>query len=208
MLCDIEYCSYLDFSPRGSSKDSRQSQNIRDHVKAGRVNVVNDIVSHLTANNPKGFEAFFGDDVLLIPAPRSAPLVTGGVWPSLVITNVLESVGWGKETSPCLIRTKAVSKSSTAGKGKRPKASDHYDSMEVSRDLINPERILIVDDVITLGATLVAGVARVKEAYPDAEVKAFALLRTKSFEPDIENLVAPSISNVVYHNTGNVWRND
>jgi Na+/citrate or Na+/malate symporter len=41
-----------------------------------------------------------------------------------------------------------------------------------------PERILLVDDVITKGRTLIAAATRVHEAFPQAPICAFALLRT------------------------------
>ena len=109
----------------------------------------------------------------------------------------------------CLIRTYAVSKSSTAGSGRRPTASEHYDSLEVIRDLIEPARILIVDDVITMGATLVACTARVKEAFPNSAVKSFAVLRTKGFVDEIDSVLNPVTSEIkFYTSSGKVWRED
>jgi len=48
-----------------------------------------------------------------------------------------------------------------------------------------------VDDVITKGRTLLAAAIRVREAFPGAQVRAFALVRTMGLVPDIGRLLAP-----------------
>ncbi len=53
-----------------------------------------------------------------------------------------------------------------------------------------PMSFVIVDDVITRGATLLACYARLREAYPDANITCFALARTMS-DGDIPQLVEP-----------------
>jgi orotate phosphoribosyltransferase-like protein len=51
--------------------------------------------------------------------------------------------------------------------------------------------VVIVDDVITKGRTLLAAAARVREALPDAQIRAFALLRTMALVSDLTNLLDP-----------------
>jgi adenine/guanine phosphoribosyltransferase-like PRPP-binding protein len=57
--------------------------------------------------------------------------------------------------------------------------------------LERPRRITIVDDFVTKGATLLAAASRVQEAFPEAEVRAFALVRTKGLVADIESISEP-----------------
>lgn len=54
-----------------------------------------------------------------------------------------------------------------------------------------PRRITVVDDFVTKGATLLAAASRVQEAFPEAEVRAFALVRTKGLVADIESIGEP-----------------
>jgi orotate phosphoribosyltransferase-like protein len=47
--------------------------------------------------------------------------------------------------------------------------------------MLSPQqRLIIVDDVVTRGATLLACYARLSEAYPDVPISVFALIRTMS----------------------------
>lgn len=208
MLSEIDYSSYLDFSPFGNTENCRKSQNIRTNIKKAAKPVISNIVEHICANFPNAFEEFLGEDVLLVPTPRSSPVVPQGVWPPLTICEKLLANGLGAEVSQCLVRTVAVQKSSTADKGKRATPLEHYDSLEASGNLIAPERILVVDDIVSKGATLIAAVSRVQEAFPNSNVKAFAVMRTKSFDKEIE-LLNPAASIIkFYRSSGKVWRED
>ena len=99
------------------------------------------------------------------------------------------AAGLGREVMPCLTRTTAVPKSAFAGTGQRPTAPLHHETMAVQRALVRPERITVVDDIVTKGATLLAAVSRVAEAFPEAEVRAFALVRTMGLIENVERIV-------------------
>ena len=51
--------------------------------------------------------------------------------------------------------------------------------------------ITVVDDIVTKGATLLAAASRVAEAFPGAEVRTFALLRTMGLVENVERIVDP-----------------
>ena len=54
-----------------------------------------------------------------------------------------------------------------------------------------PDRLLLVDDVVTKGRILLAAAARLRELCPASEVRAFALVRTMGLARGIEHLVSP-----------------
>ena len=64
-------------------------------------------------------------------------------------------------------------------------------SRRSSEPTLRPSRITVIDDVVTKGATLLAAVSRVAEAYDGVEVRAFALLRTMELVSEIDRIVAP-----------------
>jgi pyrimidine operon attenuation protein/uracil phosphoribosyltransferase len=52
-------------------------------------------------------------------------------------------------------------------------------------------RLTLVDDVITRGRTLLAAAARLQEAFPCAEISAFALVRTLSRNETLSRVLDP-----------------
>lgn len=82
----------------------------------------------------------------------------------------------------------------------------HYDSFRVNPDLDRPRSLTIVDDVVTRGDTLLAAASRVKEGYPDAEFRVFAVVRTMGFVTDIDRIVDPAVGALVLVPGGRVQR--
>ena len=64
------------------------------------------------------------------------------------------------------------------------------------RELPAVRRITIVDDVITKGSTLLGAASRLAEAYPEARLAAFALVRTKSRQPEVERIDDPCLGKI------------
>lgn len=83
----------------------------------------------------------------------------------------------GQNWQPILERKKVVEKSATS-RGSRT-VSRHLKTIEAV-PIDYPRRIIVVDDVVTSGATLFAATSIVAEACPNATVKSFALIRTLS----------------------------
>lgn len=135
----------------------------------------------------------FSGDVIAVPAPRSAPLVQGGLWPTLKLCEALRDAGVVKDIHPLLVRTTAVNKSATAGRGGRPTPEAHYASLTTAQARHPIEQsapFVIVDDVITRGATQLACFARLQEAFPNTRITCFAFVRTVS-GVEIDSVVVP-----------------
>lgn len=152
---------------------------------------------------------FLENNTTLVPIPRSAPLPDNALWPARVICERFRLGGFARDILPCVARTKAIRKSSSsAGAANRPSVQEQYDSLRVSRDgLFVPERITLVDDVLTLGRTAFACAMRLHEAFPHAEIKLFAVIRTKGFDPELAKFVDPEIGQISYNsNSGKTSR--
>jgi len=61
----------------------------------------------------------------------------------------------------------------------------------MQRSRLTPPSVVLIDDVITKGRTLLAAAARVHEAFPDAQVRAFAMLRTMGLSSGVQQLLDP-----------------
>ncbi len=131
------------------------------------------------------FKDLFSKDTILVPAPKSSLLKPSTLWVPKLFAEKLVKMGLGKGVEPCLKRVDAVTRSSTAKltNESRPTAIDHYNSMQVKEIVYEPNDILVVDDIVTRGATLLGSVNRLKDVFPNAKIRGFALVRTIS-NPD------------------------
>lgn len=143
------------------------------------------------------------DDVLVVPCPRSSPLVTGALWPSKEICDELVRHGLAMKSAALLERVKVVPKSSTSAIGERPKPIDHIRSMAVVNqqelELRKITRVTIVDDVITRGATLIAAASILQHHFPEAAIRIFAVVRTKSYDPEVGSILDPVLGEVSFN---------
>jgi hypoxanthine phosphoribosyltransferase len=73
---------------------------------------------------------------------------------------------------------------------------NHYDSFAIERVTELPRHVVLIDDVVTKGRTLLAAAARVQEAFPNAEIRAFALLRTMGLVQGVEQLLDPCVGEI------------
>lgn len=194
LLSEVRFGAFLVYSPRGSSEESRRSRVVRDSIKhdwpPGIAHAVERLAEEF-GNTP--LAEVLGPEVSLVPAPKSAPLVEGALWPARRIADELVRRGLGKEVIPCVRRITPVKKSAYAGPGERPTAKAHFESMETENPLARPSRVAVVDDVLTKGATLLAAASHVAGLFPEAEVRVFSMLRTMGLQPDIERILDPCV---------------
>ena len=179
---EVRFASFLAYSPRGESERDRQSREIRDAVKFDQRGAIARAALRISERwSGLGMEEFLGGDVLLVPAPRSAPLsAPEALWPSRRICEELLAQRLGIGILPCLERIMAVPKAAFAKPGERTKALGHSETMRVSTTLLPlaHRMILVVDDIVTSGSMLLASTSLVADAFPGSTVLAFGLVRT------------------------------
>lgn len=167
-------------------------------MKAGKIDVVESAMPALKAANEQ--MSLIPEGSTLVPVPRSSPLPPDALWPSKIIADVLFRHGMGSQVVPCIERTVALRKSSTSASRDRPNVAAHYDSFTVNNDLLVTDKIVLVDDVLTLGRTVFACAIRLQEAFPQATISAFAIFRTQGLKPEIEVFVDPAKGTVTCTN--------
>jgi len=197
LLSEVPFGAFLVYSPRGSSEVSRQSRIVRDRIKYDRPPGIAHAVERLTEEFQRtGLSEFLGPDVSLVPAPKSTPLVEGALWPARRVCEELARRKLGLEVLACVERLHPVKKSAYAAPGGRPKAQEHLESMSSVGLLAKPKRITVVDDVITKGATLLAAASHVATAFPGAEVRVLAMLRTMGLILEVERVLDPCVGTI------------
>ena len=207
MLSELEYAAYYTYSPRGRSELSRKSRQLVGAIKSWDAGAARDLIARL-AGDPAGecVREFFPAGAILVPAPRSTPIVAGGLWPALEICKVLVELGIGNGIARIVERVKPVTKSAFASPGNRPTIQAHYETLKAKTDLLTTGPFVIVDDFVTKGATLMAAARRIHEKVPKALVRGFALVRTMGFVPDVEAIVGPVVGMITTDLADEPWR--
>jgi hypothetical protein len=208
LLSQIEFGAALQYSVRAVDAECRRKCfQLRDAIKRGHMPLFNGYADYL-AGNPEsdaGILQLLGNDVVLVPAPGSALRNPGSLWVPELICSALVAKGLAARVEPCLTRQVAVPKSATSPRDQRPTAQRHYETIGISAARIFPERFLVVDDVVTTGATLLAAVSRVADAYPNTEIRAFALTRAIS-GGDVPRTHEPVRGAIRLRRDGKTWR--
>lgn len=192
MIEGIPFASCYVYSPTGESAMSARSRLLRALLKEGDAHfMIKYAVRVRRQMQPAAALAgFFLSGDLLVPVPRSSPKVAGA-WAAAELARALVLQGVGGASWAGLRRISAVRKSATCARGSRPSVERHYDSFRLEPLEFRPASVVIIDDVITRGRTLLAAAARVREAFPEAHIRAFALLRTLGFISGLRSLLEP-----------------
>jgi hypothetical protein len=197
MIEGLPFASCYVYSPAGADAVSVRSRQLRTLLKAGDGNSMFRwalrVRQQVTDRSP--LAGYLRPDQWLVPVPGSAR-TAGGCSVSWHIANALIDEGLGRFAWQGLRRVRAVRKSATAAPGSRPTVENHYDSFAVESAAARPSQVVLIDDVVTKGRTLLAAAARLREAFPDADIRAFALLRTMGLARRIDHLLDPCIGEI------------
>ena len=126
--------------------------------------------------------------------PKSAPLnpkEKKGLWMSDVICRRIRRKGIVSDVLPCLERTVAIPPSHLSPRGERASLEDHVRTLQITSNTMVSGQITLVDDFITKGTTMLAGVSVLQHAFPNCKIVGFALVRTRGLVPDIEKILDP-----------------
>ena len=115
----------------------------------------------------------------------------------------------GKEVVVCLTRVTPVRKAALSEPSERPTVDEQFDTMAVQGRISEPlpDEIVLVDDIITRGATLLGAANRLAEAFPEARIRGFAAMRTISNPSEFEAMFQPRSGTIQYREqTGDTLR--
>ena len=68
--------------------------------------------------------------------------------------------------------------------------------MTIKELLDSPTEIILVDDVITRGATTLGAVNKLKDAFPNATIRVFAVMRTISNSDEFSEIIQPRVGTI------------
>lgn len=189
----IAYASCYVYSPTGSGAVCEQSRLLRALLKAGDAAFMLKYALRVRkeASDSPPLAGFFAASDVLVPVPRSTAAAARRYSPAERLAAALVDQGLGSTAWSGLHRIHNVQKSATAAPGERPTVSLHYESFHIEPSSTPPETIILVDDVVTKGRTLLAAASRLHEAFPGTRIRAFALVRTMGLIPGVLRLLDP-----------------
>lgn len=93
------------------------------------------------------------------------------------MAHAINQNGFGKTVIELVKRDIALPKSSTSLSKDRPKAAQHYNSIDISNKLLSEtNEILLIDDVITRGATSLGLASKIAGIFPKSNIRTFAAI--------------------------------
>ena len=200
-ISEIEFGSLLTYTPRGDQTEHFRSRSVMRNLKNDEVlksgNLMSTAIAQTIRSNLKDylFTDYFNENTILVPIPKSSLAQRDELWVPQRIASAFANNGLGKNEE-CLYRHVALPRSSTSLASDSPKAFQHYDSMKIKEKLLDPEEIVLVDDVITRGATALGAVNRLSDAFPNARIRVFAVMRTMSNPKEFSDTIDPRIGTV------------
>lgn len=212
-LSTIEFGSLLSYSPRGTSDAEKRSRTTMRLLKGDEFvlkppilmsSFISDVIKRDFAKLP--FAHYFETNPILVPTPNSSLTRPGTLWVPQRLASALVQRGLGKDVVECLKRVTPLQKAATSLAEDRPKAAQHYASMQVQKMLSEPEEILLIDDVVTRGATLLGAANKMADAFPSARIRAFAAMRTISRPSDFVATYDPQMGTIELVGNGTLRR--
>jgi predicted amidophosphoribosyltransferase len=128
--------------------------------------------------NALPFTSFFKPTATLIPTPKSSLMKADTLWVPDRLAKAFVEKRLGKEVVRCLVRVTPVPKAAYSAAEDRPAAAQHYETLTVQESFSEPAEIVLVDDIVTRGATLLGAANRLVDVFPRTRIHAFAVMRT------------------------------
>jgi hypothetical protein len=185
----VTFTSCYTYSPRAEGWLAEASRQLCDRVKSSDPLWLPRYAGFVYRSSlgDRHLAALFARDAVLVPVPGSA-CSTDTPWPAFRLALALSEVGFALPIWTGLRRRYAVTKSATAPSTRRPTVRQHFDSF-AAMPVANPiHRLVLIDDVITKGRTLLAAAARLRLELPLSDIRGFALIRTEGFVHQIKRL--------------------
>lgn len=209
----LDCASLLTYSPRDGGPDAAQSRDIKTALKNGTLTgTPPSSISHQVARILAGsmarlpFAPFFTPPPVLVPTPKSSLQREGDLWVPQQLSEELSAVGLGSRVAIILKRIEAIPKAATSPASQRPTAQRHFETMAAQTDLASPGSFLLVDDVVTRGATLLGAANRLRASYPGVPIKAFAAIRTVSNPLEFHAINSPAVEVIRLRADGSTLR--
>jgi hypothetical protein len=142
----------------------------------------------------------------LVPVPKSSLPTKDGLWVPEPLCHELVRAGFGAGGAILLERSEPIPKAARSLSTERPSAWRNCRTLSVRSTLEAPGDIVLVDDVVPAGATLLGSANRRREAYPAATLRGFAAARTLSNPTRFVRTLDPVVGTIHLRESGRTQR--
>lgn len=183
-LESLACASWLVYATRATDESAKRLKTLIVSIKNDRIDAVTGmpmvrlVIERVAQRLGDRVHRDFEGAPVLVPVPRAGLTKPHTVWPARRVCEEFVSTGLGVDVLSIVQRTTAVDKS--AGSAARPSLATHLASFTVQPGLRPPSRIIVVDDVVTSGTTIMACAMKLASSYPGVPVSGFALARVQS----------------------------
>jgi hypothetical protein len=189
----VAFGSCYAYSPQGLSETSERSRLLCTRVKNGRSGWLRTYAARVReqALENECLSDLFNPNAVLVPIPKCRQAPGPSVWVANKLAVAINATGLGQSVWAGLRRMVEVERSSSAWVWGRPTVQQHFQSFAVIPPVTIPTEIVLIDDVVTKGRTLLAAAFRLQQSFPQARIGAFALVRTLGLIPDVRRVFDP-----------------
>ena len=175
----IKYASLLSYVPKSRWRNLGSAESLpykikvayeytialkQDRIQPGGLLHIYDSVAKWCADDGL-FRDFFSDAAILVPVPGSSLTRPYTLWVAKLLSDALVRRRLGSGLCACLSRRVSVPKSSFGKPQDRPTPARHCETMAVANMVTEPTDILLIDDVVTKGATFLGAACRITQTY-------------------------------------------
>jgi hypothetical protein len=203
LLSSVEFASFLAYSVRGAEQAHRDSQLWMRRLKNEWIvpgtneSASSFFVRRMAARlDETPLTRWISPHAVLVPVPSSRLLKPGSLWVPFKLAKAMVELGIGRRVETWLERTEAIPKAAWSKPEDRPTAQRHYETLRMKLPVMPSDEVVLVDDVVTRGATLLAAASRAREVLPGARVTGFAMLRALSEPADFRRIFDPCVGRV------------
>ena len=207
----LKCASYFSYTPRPATGIERESKEAMRRIKNDSIWPESDhkttsYIARSVAESATGDfrNIFMGGKAAIVPVPKSSLISRGDLWVPYNMAAALVEYGLGSSVVPCLKRSKAIQKAAFSKPKDRPKAATHRETIAVG-EVVALGKVVLVDDVVTTGATLVGTAEKLRSVFPNAEITAFAAMRTESFG-GFKKIRDPKVETITLYPSGKTFR--
>jgi transcriptional regulator with XRE-family HTH domain len=175
--------TYYTAKARAESDDERNRNSFVGRVKDGRLlpdkgaNLARDPNVVMAARLRSKFPDLFANRAL-VPVPGHSAGIPTSRWASHRMAQAIASASMGSTVHPLVERHTTIRKSADP-KGLRPRPAEHLETLRLADPEELPPGIVLVDDVVTRGSTMLACAKLLRDAGWLGEINAIAAAYTQ-----------------------------